>query len=107
VHIVETGDKLPLHKAVASANPAVLAALIAGSASVNAADYYGRTPLHDAAAKGDTAAMTALLAAVASVNAEDNLGNTPLHVAMERRQTTLSVSTGSNSTRKLVPQLML
>lgn len=69
----------PLHWAASDSNdPAVIEALIAGGADVNAADVDGLTPLHWAAEESATpAVITALLAAGADPARRDSQGDTP------------------------------
>ena len=75
--------RTPLHyAALASTNPALIAALIDAGAEVDARDGGGWTPLHDAAeSNSDSTIVAALLAAGARVNARDGHSWTPLHFA--------------------------
>ena len=56
--------------------------LVAGGASVNAADYDHRSALHLAAAEGHDAVVAYLIASGAAVNAKDRWGTMPLSDAV-------------------------
>ena len=72
----------PLHQAARNGHAAVVAALIAAGAEVNAADTAGFTPLHQAALNGHVVIVLTLIAEKADVNMDDdNFGFTSLHQA--------------------------
>lgn len=72
-----------LHRATEHGHAAVVVALIAAGADVDAANRYIRTPLHLAAARGDAETVDALLAAGADPRHPDTKRATPLHIAAE------------------------
>ncbi|KAH8646306.1 hypothetical protein BX600DRAFT_477473 [Xylariales sp. PMI_506] len=82
-------DETPLHRAAASGNDQIIAAIcrqegwdsLTLSARLNQADVLGRTALWHAAATGSIGAVQQLLALGAAVDQSDNLGRTPLHAA--------------------------
>ena len=73
--------KTPLHIAMTSGSPEMIALLINRGANVNAADNTGLTPLHIAAWYTKTATAGQVLDAGADIDARDQFGDTPLHVA--------------------------
>ena len=74
----------PLHVAVRSGWPDVVAALLANKADPHGRDHAGATALHRAAAAGDVDAINSLLDAGADPNAyEGDSGRTPLRYAEE------------------------
>ena len=86
------GDTTPLHFAAANnSDPAIIEALVAAGAGMEAQDAFGTTPLHDAARANDNpAVIQALIAAGAEVNARASnqwssvtvwVDATPLHYA--------------------------
>ena len=75
----------PLHQAARNGHAAVVAALIAAGAEVNAADTAGFTPLHQAALNGHVVIVLTLIAEKADVNMDDdNFGFTSLHQAANK-----------------------
>ena len=72
----EAGDDL--HAAIKAGDADAVAALIGGSADVEARDKYENTPLMLASNNGFPAIVTALIAAGADVNATDAKGKTAL-----------------------------
>ena len=73
--------KQPIHIAAENNFPAVLDALLAARADVNARDSRGNTPLMLAAPKGNLNIVSDLLAHHADVNAENQSGRTALSFA--------------------------
>jgi len=74
----------PLHAALAGArNPAVVRALLAHGANVNAVGATGITPLHIAASRGDQAVIDILLEHGANRSAPMDGGRTPADLAEE------------------------
>jgi hypothetical protein len=74
-------QKTPLHIAARKGNLAILQALLAYGAKVDARDGYDATPLHDAAEMGHLPIILELLRNHADVNAQDKDGDTPLILA--------------------------
>ena len=80
--------RTPLHVAAGSDSPAVVKALLAAGANIEAQTTFGSTPLHVAARGNSPAVVKVLLDAGASTEARDGYyptetGWTPLHVAAE------------------------
>eukprot|EP00808_Paulinella_micropora_P030475 g68739.t1 len=71
-----------LHFAAANGHTAVVQALLATGAELNAVDKMGWTALHFAGANGHTATVHALLAAGADVNALENAGHSVFDLAI-------------------------
>lgn len=71
-----------MHQAAALGRTAVVSALIAQGAPVDAADEHGTTPRHRAVTRGHIAAVAALIAGGARVDAADHYGRTALHMAI-------------------------
>ncbi len=81
-----------LYNAAASADPAVIEALIEAGAEVDARNDCGNTPLHEAARVSSApAVIEALIAAGADPDARNRIGATPLHKAAGRIPGTPSV----------------
>ena len=84
----------PLHLAAGPNRgyAAIVAALLAAGASVNAQDNNNETPLHYAAFAGRAAIAATLLAAGADVNAAGSVGQTPLHYAAFADRTAIAAT---------------
>jgi ankyrin repeat protein len=75
----------PLHAALAGAgDPAIVRALLAHGADVNAAGATGVTPLHIAASRGSEDLVRLLVSVGAKTNARLDDGKTPEQLAVER-----------------------
>lgn len=72
---------MPLHSAVAARDLAVVRALLAAGAPVNAVQVGGFTPLHGAAQHGDAEMVESLLAAGADPAARTEEGRSPADLA--------------------------
>lgn len=105
ISAVDGRGRTPLHTAVNTGNPEVVAILLAKGATAD--DRHranGQTPLHELAARGKIDAMKVLLGSGADVNACDDLQQTPLHHAAKSRYDSagadnaaqLLISKGSN-----------
>ena len=77
---VNDAGRSPLHGAAYSGGPAVIAALVAAGAEVDAKDRRGQTPLHRAIEVKKPANVAALIEAGADVHALIQDGDTPLHM---------------------------
>lgn len=81
---------MPLHAAVAGRHYAVVAALLAAGADVNARQHGGWTPLHGAAQHGDSALVETLLAAGADPSLAREGGETPAQTAAAHGHTAIA-----------------